>query len=64
MNRVFNMFFRQLMNRGVRAGIDQVTRGGKSHAEMDYDERMDARQRSNQLQTARRSMNLLRRFMR
>lgn len=64
MNRLITMGMRMLMNKGVRKGIDVASKRGKSDAEMTPEERASAKRNREQGQTARRSLNMIRRFMR
>ncbi len=63
-NGLVNMITRRLLNQGVRSGIDHLARGGKDFADMDRDERQQARQRNESMQQTRRVMQMARRFMR
>lgn len=60
MNRLINMGLRMLMNKG----IDVAARRGKRPEDMTPQERQNAQKARQQGQTARRSLNMLRRFMR
>ena len=59
-NRLLNMVMRLF----VRQGIDTLARGGRNRDDMTKEERQAARKRRQSMQTANRSIKLLRRFMR
>jgi len=64
MNRLINMGMRMLMNKGVNKGIEVASRRGKSDAEMKPEERVSAQRNRQQAGKARRSLGIIRRFMR
>ena len=64
MNRLINRGMRMLMNSGINKGIDVASRGGKKPEDMTPEEQQAARSARGNTQNARRSMNMLRRFMR
>jgi hypothetical protein len=54
----------QLVNRGVKAGIDHAAGGGKPKAEMTQAERRQARQARQAVKRARQAARMSRRMMR
>ena len=60
MNRLINMGLRMLMNKG----IDAASRRGKKPEDMTQQERDSAKKARQNTQNARRSIGMLRRFMR
>ena len=66
MDRIFQMIInavlRQLVNRGVKSGIDYAARGGKPADQMPPDERAQSRDASALAKRARRAANLARRL--
>jgi hypothetical protein len=64
MNRLINMGMRMLMNKGINKGIDVASRRGKNAADMTPEERQAAQNTRKNAGTARRSLGMLRRFMR
>ena len=64
MNRLINMGLRMLMRRGMNAGIDIASRGGKRPEDMTPEERQAAQRARQNTHQARRGLNIMRRFMR
>lgn len=64
MNRLINMGVRMLMNKGINKGIDVASRRGKKAEDMTPDERQAAQAARKNTGNARRSLGMLRRFMR
>ncbi len=64
MNRLINMGVRMLMNKGINKGISLAASRGKRPGDMSPDERQSAKAVQGNAQKARRSLGMLRRFMR
>ncbi len=64
MNRLINMAMRMLMRKGINAGIDVATRGGKRPEDMTAEERQAAQSARNNTHRARRGLRFMGRFMR
>ncbi|AWD20451.1 hypothetical protein [Pseudogemmobacter blasticus] len=62
LTQLVNMFLRQIMNRGIKTGIDYASRRGKPAAQMTPEERQKARQSRTLAEQARRAAQMLRRF--
>ncbi len=60
MNRLINMGLRML----TKKGIEVASKRGKKTADMTPEERVSAQKTNKNAQTARRSVGMLRRFMR
>ncbi|MEL6204688.1 MAG: hypothetical protein AAFR47_05185 [Pseudomonadota bacterium] len=61
-NRLIRMFTRRAVNKGMRAGIDHVARGGQDPADMTPEERKRARAMRKQAQGARRAARMAKRM--
>jgi hypothetical protein len=64
MNRLINMGVRMLMNKGINKGINVAANRGKKPEDMTPEERVAAKSARGNTQNARRSLGMLRRFMR
>jgi hypothetical protein len=68
MDRLIQMFLNrligQVINRGIRAGLDQVAGPAKSHDRMTPEERKQAQEARKASQRAKQAANVTRRMMR
>lgn len=62
MNQILRMILRMAMNKGINRGIRTMSTRGRDPREMTPDERAKAQGQRQNLQHARRAVNLLRRF--
>ena len=62
MNRIVQMIMRQVMSRGINAGIDRVAGGGKQRANMTPEERAQAKRGQENGKRAKQMAKLTRRF--
>ena len=62
MDRILRMFINQLINRGLRKGIDHVSRGGKDRQAMTPEERRQAQTSRKRMTQASRLAQMLRRI--
>lgn len=62
LTQILNMVMRQLMHRGINAGIDQLSRRGKAPQQMTPEEREQAAKARDLAQKARKAARLTRRL--
>jgi hypothetical protein len=62
LTQILNMVMRQLVNRGINAGIDHLSRRGKAPEEMTPEEREQAKGARDLAQKARKMSRLTRRL--
>lgn len=62
-DRLINLVARMVVRRGIDAGIDHATRGGRDAGKMTDAEKHKARTSRDTVQRARRGLNLIRRFL-
>ena len=61
-NMITRIFVRKVVNKGISAGIDRVSGGGKSRDDMTQAERQQARKGKQAAQTARKAARIARRM--
>lgn len=59
---IINAVLRQVINRGVKTGIDRLSGGGKPRSQMTQDEVQQARTTQDAVRKARQAANLARRL--
>lgn len=59
---LLNRFFRQAVNKGIKAGVNHLASGGKSAAEMTPAEREQAKKANDLAKRGRQMAKLARRF--
>ena len=62
LTQILNMVMRQLVNRGINAGIDHLSRRGKAPQQMTPEEREQARKARDLAQKAQKAARLTRRL--
>ncbi|MBI1418317.1 MAG: hypothetical protein GC146_13940 [Limimaricola sp.] len=62
MEQILRTILRMVLNRGINSGIRTMSNRGRDPREMTPEERAKARGQRQNMQQARRAVNLLRRF--